>query len=214
MGHFFGQPDHAGSIGCVDGGGSNASSGACFGRLRLPRQGAGARGFTLIELMVALVVAAVLLAVAVPSFKSITVSSKLNTAVNDLVGSLNTARMEAIKANASSQLCSNASSSNGSDTQGAACTAQTVGAVVLATGSTLTVVRAGSPIPAPLIISGSATAIRFSGDGIGHAVGNTDPYTGAVADICTSSTSTDNHRTINMTSGTILETSTSSGACQ
>jgi type IV fimbrial biogenesis protein FimT len=85
---------------------------------------------------------------------------------------------------------------------------------VLATGSTLTVVRAGSPIPAPLIISGSATAIRFSGDGIGHAVGNTDPYTGAVADICTSSTSTDNHRTIKMTSGTILETSTSSGACQ
>lgn len=214
MGQFCGQPDHAGSGSCVDDGGSNACSGACFGRRRLPRQGAGARGFTLIELMVAVVVAAVLLAVAVPSFKSITISNKLNTAVNDLVGSLNTARMEAIKANASAQFCSNASSSNGSDSQGAKCTTQTVGAVVLATGSTLTVVRAGSPIPAPLIISSSATAIRFSGDGIGHAVGNTAPYQGTVADICTSSTSTNNHRIIKMTSGTILETSPSSGACQ
>ena len=164
--------------------------------------------------MVAVVVAAVLLAVAVPSFKSITISNKLNTGVNDLVGSLNTARMEAIKANANAQFCSDSSSSNGSDALGTNCSAQTVGAVVLVTGKDFPVAKAGSPIPAPLIINGSATAIRFGGDGIGHAVGNTDPYTGTVADICTSSTSTDNHRIINMTSGTILETSTSSGACQ
>jgi type IV fimbrial biogenesis protein FimT len=164
--------------------------------------------------MVAVVVAAVLLAVAVPSFKSITISNKLNTAVNDLVGSLNTARMEAIKGNASAQFCSNASSSNGSTDPGPKCSTETVGAVVLMTGSAPTVVKAGSPIPAPVIISGTATAIRFSGDGIGHAVGNTAPYTGTVADICATTSTTDNHRIIKMTSGTILETSTSSGACQ
>lgn len=213
MGQFFRQPDHAGGGARGRAGRSGVSVGRSFAPSRAPRLQRRERGFTLIELMVTIAVAAVLLVIAVPSFKSITLSNKLNTAVNDLVGSLNTARMEAIKGNANAQFCSNSSSSNGSDALGNKCSAQTVGAVVLVTGSDFTVARAGSPIPASLIISGSAAAIRFGGDGIGHAVGNTAPYTGPVADICTSSSSKDNHRIIQMTAGSILETSTSSGAC-
>lgn len=54
-------------------------------------------GFTLIELMVSVAVAAVLLGIAVPNFSSIIVSNRLTTYANDLVTALNLARSEAIK---------------------------------------------------------------------------------------------------------------------
>ena len=53
---------------------------------------ARSRGFTLIELMVTIAVAAILLALAVPSFKTLTVSHALTTTANDIVGALNLAR--------------------------------------------------------------------------------------------------------------------------
>ena len=65
------------------------------------------RGFTLVELMVTVAVAAVLLMIAVPSFRNITLSNRLNTAANDLVNAISVARMEAVKRNASTQFCSN-----------------------------------------------------------------------------------------------------------
>lgn len=54
-------------------------------------------GFTLIELMVAIAVAAVLLAVAVPGFTAFQRNSELAVAVNGTVASLNAARSEAMK---------------------------------------------------------------------------------------------------------------------
>ena len=61
------------------------------------------RGFTLVELMLTITVAAVLIVIAVPSFRSITLSSKLTTTANDIVVAINTARIEAIKRNATVQ---------------------------------------------------------------------------------------------------------------
>lgn len=54
-------------------------------------------GFTLIELMVTIAVAAVLLTIAVPSFRTFVQSSRLSTQANSIVSALNTARSEAIK---------------------------------------------------------------------------------------------------------------------
>jgi type IV fimbrial biogenesis protein FimT len=61
-------------------------------------------GFTIIELMVVLVVAAIILAFAVPSFQGIINSNRVTTAVNEISTSIATARTEAIKANSTSQL--------------------------------------------------------------------------------------------------------------
>lgn len=55
------------------------------------------RGFTLIELMVTLSVAAVLLLVAAPSFVSFQRNSELTSLTNKLVGAINSARGEAMK---------------------------------------------------------------------------------------------------------------------
>ena len=64
-----------------------------------------AEGFTLIELMIGVVVAAILLAVAVPSFESTINGNRLASASNELLTSLQTARMEAIRYNHRTAVC-------------------------------------------------------------------------------------------------------------
>jgi len=54
-------------------------------------------GFTLIELMVTISIAAILLGIAIPSFTSTITSNRLTTNANELVTALNLARSEAIK---------------------------------------------------------------------------------------------------------------------
>lgn len=56
-----------------------------------------ARGFTLIELMVTVVVMAILAASAVPSFRNMILQNRASTHVNELVSALSVARSEAIK---------------------------------------------------------------------------------------------------------------------
>jgi type IV fimbrial biogenesis protein FimT len=65
----------------------------------------GGRGFTLIELMIVLAVAAVLLALAVPSMSQFTLSGKLRGYSNEIVASVILARSEAIKRNQAVRMC-------------------------------------------------------------------------------------------------------------
>ncbi|MFK7892058.1 MAG: GspH/FimT family pseudopilin [Granulosicoccus sp.] len=67
-------------------------------------------GLTLIEMMVALVIAAILLAVAVPSLQSLVGDSEMTATSNELVFSLQTARSEAIKRAEPVALCPSANS--------------------------------------------------------------------------------------------------------
>jgi type IV fimbrial biogenesis protein FimT len=61
--------------------------------------GSGA-GFTLVELVITVAVASVLLAMAVPSFNQMIISSRLTAQSNDMLAAINLARSEAIKRNA------------------------------------------------------------------------------------------------------------------
>ncbi len=65
------------------------------GPARPPR--AGARGFTVIELMVTVAVLAILTTVAAPSFVDFLRNSELTSLTNKLVSAINTARSEAMK---------------------------------------------------------------------------------------------------------------------
>lgn len=65
-------------------------------------------GFTLIELMVTLAVAAILLAIAVPSFRDMLERNRVAAQSNELLGGLQTARSEAIRKNATHRFCSSA----------------------------------------------------------------------------------------------------------
>lgn len=63
----------------------------------MPNQLKHSVGFTLMELMVTITIAAILLGVAIPSFTSIIASNRLTTYANEWVTALNLARSEAIK---------------------------------------------------------------------------------------------------------------------
>ena len=63
------------------------------------------RGFTLLELMISLSIAAILVTMAVPSFRNLMLNNALTAAGNDLLASLQTARGEALKRNQQVVLC-------------------------------------------------------------------------------------------------------------
>lgn len=63
------------------------------------------QGFTIIELMVTLSVAAIILSVGVPGFQSIVQDNRLTSELNRLEGDLHLARMESIKRNEFVTIC-------------------------------------------------------------------------------------------------------------
>lgn len=68
-----------------------------FGRILKSKVCTKQRGFTLIEIMTAVVISVVLIAIAAPNFASLVRSSKLRSAQSELVSSLTLTRNEAIK---------------------------------------------------------------------------------------------------------------------
>lgn len=117
-------------------------------------------GFTLLELMVTLAVAAILLGLAVPSFMAMGLNSKLRSTANNLVASAYLARSEAIKLNASVTLCA---SSNGSTCGGD----WREGWIITRSGE---VIQHNGAAPRGFLVEGSRASISFQPSGVG-----TDP---------------------------------------
>jgi type IV fimbrial biogenesis protein FimT len=71
-----------------------------------PRVAGRHAGFTLLELMIALTVAAVLFSIAIPSFQYVTASNRVSSEVNAMLGDMQFARAEAIKEGQTVTICS------------------------------------------------------------------------------------------------------------
>lgn len=66
---------------------------------------AGQRGFTLVELMVTVAIAAILLSVAVPGFRAISQKSQQTNTINDIASMFGRARSEAVARNKDVVIC-------------------------------------------------------------------------------------------------------------
>ncbi|MFN3882283.1 MAG: GspH/FimT family pseudopilin [Nitrincola lacisaponensis] len=63
------------------------------------------KGFSLIEILITIVVAAIILGLGIPSFRNMIINNRLVSQTNEIVGIVTTARSEAIRRNTSVSLC-------------------------------------------------------------------------------------------------------------
>lgn len=180
--------------------------------------GHASSGFSLLELLVALAVSGIVLAVGIPSFRSLFASNRLSTTANEYVSAFNEARMAAIRRNAPTQFCSNVAANNGSDDLGSRCGTSAGAVWVQNVGSTPTMLSEAPTLPPGLSLgtgSLAVAALRYNAQGFGQLVNGTGPYTGLLLDLSSSAISTNNRRCLYLTTGSTVSTCTvtASGGC-
>jgi type IV fimbrial biogenesis protein FimT len=179
--------------------------------MNAPPTRAAAFGFTIVELMTTIMVASILLAVAVPSFRKMTVTNRLTTQANDMVSAVNLARSEAIKRNASVSLCR-----AGSDTATACVTSADTWQYWIVRAASGNVIRRGSigTYANTIVVQSTLTTDQavFGSDGLVRTGGVL--VNGNQISVCaTSGSPADNIRHIVLGSGSRISTTTLSGGC-
>lgn len=177
-------------------------------------------GFTLIELMVAIAVLAITLAMAVPSFTGLINGNRLVAQSNELVASLQLARSEAIRRNARVALCASDDGSSCSGTSSGDWSYWVVRVVSDTTSSGLLRAYQANPslrVQSSAAISGNTTypnEVVFSSDGLARAYGGA--LLAASIGVCMDTTRpTENQRRVSIAGGsrikTVSETNTNCG---
>ena len=126
----------------------------------------GSHGFSLIELLVVMAIAAVLLGIGVPNMQQYVVSSRLSTAANDFFTALNLARSEAVRRGAQVTLITNGAANSRDWTSGWTMFVDANSDGALSAGEE--VLRVGAAQDAPMTIFGSAnfgTSVAFDSTG-------------------------------------------------
>jgi type IV fimbrial biogenesis protein FimT len=113
-------------------------------------------GFTLLELMVALTIAAILMTVALPNYREFIMSNRMTTATNDFVTTLAMARSEAVKRGEGVTICSS------DDMETCTATAWNLGWIIMVT-STSELLRVHEPLDSAITLTNAAanTAIEY-----------------------------------------------------
>lgn len=157
-------------------------------------------GLTLVELMITLVVLAIILAIAIPSFENTIASSRLAGVTNDLNGSLALARSEAIRRGQRVTVC------NSNDGQQCAAAGNWGSGWIVFVDTTRAgntanvenneiIIRTASAVPAGIVVNGNANVaqyVSFSSDGQARLM-NGAGQSGTLR-VCSTSTSLDDNR--------------------
>lgn len=126
----------------------------------------GTRGFSLIEVLVVMAIAAVLLGVGVPNLQQYIITSRLASASNEFFTALNVARSEAVRRGAQVVLVTNGAANSRDWTPGWTMFVDTDRDSALSAGEE--VIRVGAALEAPMTMFGSAnfgTSVGFDTSG-------------------------------------------------
>jgi type IV fimbrial biogenesis protein FimT len=169
-------------------------------------------GFSLIELMVTVTLAAVLLGIAIPSFRGLIVNNRVITQSNELVGAINFARSEAITRNSNIVLCR---ATTAASNVCALSRGDWTNWIVRNAAATPPVVRRGivNTYSATMRVFSdlSLDSVTFSSDGLARTGGVL--VSDKVITVCTSAASSDNVRSVTLGAGSRLSTTKSTGTC-
>ncbi len=187
-----------------------------------PRWARHPRGLTLIELMIAVAISAILFALAAPSFQQAVGKSRLSSAASELTGAVQLARAEAIRNNRRVTLCRSE--------DGSACSSASSswpGWILFVDAnsdgvrnSTETIIKAGTfDSPLRTLSSASLTSagerITFRGDGTARASNGQSLLTGTLSVCLLATDPAENVRDISLAFGsrTMVRRRNAAGAC-
>jgi len=169
------------------------------------------KGFTLIELMVTIAVAAILASIALPSFRNLIVSNRLNTIATEMVDAVSFARSESVKRNSPVVFCRAASAT----------------ATVCDSGSSLWVhwvILSGADVirrgevnshNSTIQVSSDLTAnkVVFGGDGLARSGGEIVSDNGSTVSICSTSGPSESIRNVTFGAASRVSTYKIVGTC-
>jgi type IV fimbrial biogenesis protein FimT len=157
------------------------------------------RGFTLVELMVAISVLGVLTALAVPSFTNMTNRNRLASQSNELLSAIQYARMEAIRSSGRVTFCGAATA----DADGEADCAdgrQPYWVVIGRSGGAEQQLRVFA-VKDPMMVSTDVEKVSFTADGLARDPTTKALVTGAIT-VCMATTNpAQNKRVLNISTG-------------
>jgi type IV fimbrial biogenesis protein FimT len=172
------------------------------------------RGFTIVELMVTVCLAAILFGFAIPSFRRMIVNNRLVTQTNDLIGAINYARSEAITQNTSVTFC------RAADETATTCVASTANWTfwIVRNNGSATVSRRGgiSTYTGGIKVTSGLTgdAMTYGSDGLGRNGTTTTTLMGAqTIVVCSPNINFENIRTVTPGAGSRLSTVRTTGTC-
>lgn len=173
-----------------------------------------AAGFTIVELMFAVFIAAILFAIAVPSFRQMMANNRLATQSNDMIGAVNIARSEAITRNTNVVLCRATSEA------ATTCAGSTgIWAFWIVRNSTSGEIARRGSVPTyggAIIVRSTFTndSVTFSADGLARHGSPLALINNRQITTCTTfNTSFENIRTITLGAASRASTVRSNGAC-
>jgi type IV fimbrial biogenesis protein FimT len=172
-------------------------------------------GFSLVELMVTVFLAAILMAIGVPIFRDSVANNRLTAQTNDLIAAMTLARSQAITLNQPVTFCRTTSDESVENPICAGASGSWEFWIVRADTSG-TIVRRGTLLGSSLVMTSSLAndRVQFASDGLARTNNDLLPNDN-VADItiCSTHGTTDNKRQIMLGTGNRVSTAKDSGAC-